>query len=284
MAHMDAVLLIDKPAGMTSFQVVAACRRYFHEKKAGHTGTLDPNARGLMIVLLGRYTKLVPYCASNHKHYTAEFVMGRSYDTEDVWGTPTAERVPADHSETELKAAAEAFLGDIDQVPPMYSAIKIDGRKLYEMARKGETVERKARRVHVSSLSVQHMHDMTYRMDAVVSSGTYIRTLIADYCAELEELGAMSALTRQSIEHLSLDEADPLDDLLAGRYHLQNACSVLDPAITQIPFADTERIRNGRAVRLSCSEDMVILVAEGEPLAAYEKRSDGLYHCVRGLF
>ena len=281
---MDAVLLINKPSGMTSFSVVSRCRKAFHEKKAGHTGTLDPNASGLMIVLLGRYTKLAPYCVSGHKHYHAEFILGEHYDTEDIWGTVLDTKAPAAHTDEELQETAKQFLGESEQIPPMYSAIKVNGRKLYDLAREGRTVDRKPRRIHVYRMEVHHLHDNVYTMDAVVSSGTYIRTLIVDYARTLGEYGAMSFLRRESIEHLSLEDADELDEVCEGRYHAADVLRVLDPVYPQIEYEVAEWVRNGRPVRLDCSGRTVILTNNGSALAAYELRDDGLYHCARGLF
>ncbi|MBQ1325620.1 MAG: tRNA pseudouridine(55) synthase TruB [Solobacterium sp.] len=281
---MDAVLLINKPTGMTSFSVVSQCRKAFHEKKAGHTGTLDPNASGLMIVLLGRCTKLAPYCASGHKHYRAEFILGQSYDTEDVWGTPVEAKTPRIYEEDILQRTTARFIGVSEQIPPMYSAIKVQGRKLYDLAREGKTIERQARKICVYSLEVHHLRGNSYTMDAVVSSGTYIRTLIADYARALGEFGAMSRLCREGIEHLSLSDAEELDDVIAGKYHEVNILQVLDPSYPVIEYADAQWIRNGRPVQLDCSEHTVILVNNSSVLAAYELRDDGLYHCARGLF
>ncbi|MCR5373407.1 MAG: tRNA pseudouridine(55) synthase TruB [Solobacterium sp.] len=281
---MDAVLLINKPTGMTSFSVVSQCRKAFHEKKAGHTGTLDPNASGLMIVLIGRCTKLAPYCVSGHKHYRAEFILGQSYDTEDIWGAPMEEKVPSIYGDDILQKTAAGFIGISEQIPPMYSAIKVQGRKLYDLAREGKTIERQARQICVYSLEVHHLHENTYAMDAVVSSGTYIRTLIADYARALGEFGAMSRLCREGIEHLSLSEADELNDVIAGNYREADIMHVLDPSFPVIEYSDAQWIKNGRPVQLDCSEHTVILMNNNRVLAAYELRDDGLYHCARGLF
>ena len=204
---MDAVILLNKPAGMTSFDAVAKCRKIFHERKIGHTGTLDPEASGLMIILLGKYTKLLPYCVKNHKAYQATLKLGEMTDTEDIWGTVIETKTPSIHTSEEIEKAVQSLTGDILQVPPMYSALKKDGKKLYEYARQGIEIEREARPVHISSLKVEKIDETNYRMDAVVSSGTYIRTLISDFGKQLSELAIMSSLIRTKIEHLSLEDA-----------------------------------------------------------------------------
>ena len=156
---MDAVILLNKPAGMTSFDAVAKCRRIFHERKIGHTGTLDPEASGLMIILLGKYTKLLPYCVKNHKAYQATLKLGEMTDTEDIWGTIINTKTPSIHTEAEIDNAVQSLTGDILQVPPMYSALKKDGKKLYEYARQGIEIEREARPVHISSLEVEKIDE-----------------------------------------------------------------------------------------------------------------------------
>lgn len=281
---MDAVILLNKPAGITSFDAVRRCRQIFHEKKTGHTGTLDPNASGLMIVLLGKYTKLLPYCVKDHKVYHAGFAFGIQTDTEDTWGTETARKEPSEHTQEELDKAAEKLTGDIMQVPPMYSAIKKNGQKLYELARKGIEIEREARPVTVFSMKVEQVGDNEYTMDAAVSSGTYVRTLITDFSASLGEYGRMTSLVRSGIEGLTLEDAATFEDLEQGIGFI-DPLKVIDPEwqIREMTEKEEELIGNGRKLKLNNAADRIIAVREGRILAAYEKREDGVYHCVRGL-
>lgn len=279
---MNGIILVKKPKGMTSFQVVSAVKRKCNEKKAGHSGTLDPNAEGFMIIALGNRTKLLPYCVSNHKHYQATFSLGRHYDTQDVWGNVVEEKDYRTHTQSELDAISKLFIGKIQQVPPMYSAIKKDGKKLYEYARKGIEVERSAREVEVSSLYVEKIGENLYSMDAVVSSGTYIRTLIEDYCNSLGEYGYMTSLVRSGIEHLKLEDAVCLEDV--DETKCIDPFRVLDPFWKLIQVDNMQDVKNGKTIRLPVKEKHVILVHGNEILAAYELRKDGWYHCVRGLF
>ena len=280
---MDAVILLNKPAGMTSFDAVAKCRRIFHERKIGHTGTLDPEASGLMIILLGKYTKLLPYCVKNHKAYQAILKLGKMTDTEDIWGTVINTKTPSIHTEAEIANAVQSLTGDILQVPPMYSALKKDGKKLYEYARQGIEVEREARPVHISSLKVEKIDELNYRMDAVVSSGTYIRTLIADFGKQLNELAIMSSLVRTKIEHLSLEDACSFEDLESGKAFL-SPIQVIDPAYKIVETDRVTDIKNGKRIKLDITDSQVIFTSNGELLAAYALQEDGLYHCLRGLF
>ena len=280
---MDAVILLNKPAGMTSFDAVAKCRRIFHERKIGHTGTLDPEASGLMIILLGKYTKLLPYCVKNHKAYQATLKLGEMTDTEDIWGTIINTKTPSIHTEAEIDNAVQSLTGDILQVPPMYSALKKDGKKLYEYARQGIEIEREARPVHISSLEVEKIDEINYRMNAVVSSGTYIRTLITDFGKQLDELAIMSSLIRTKIEHLSLKDACTFEDLESGVSFL-SPIQVIDPTYKIVETDRVVDIKNGKRIKLDIREPQVIFTSNGELLAAYALQEDGLYHCLRGLF
>ena len=280
---MDAVILLNKPAGMTSFDAVAKCRKIFHERKIGHTGTLDPEASGLMIILLGKYTKLLPYCVKNHKAYQATLKLGEMTDTEDIWGTIINTKTPSIHTEVEIDNAVQSLTGDILQVPPMYSALKKDGKKLYEYARQGIEIEREARPVHISSLKVEKIDGLNYCMDAVVSSGTYIRTLIADFGKQLNELAIMSSLVRTKIEHLSLEDACSFEDLESGKAFL-SPIQVIDPTYKIVETDRVTDIKNGKRIKLDITDSQVIFTSNGELLAAYALQEDGLYHCLRGLF
>ena len=280
---MDAVILLNKPAGMTSFDAVAKCRRIFHERKIGHTGTLDPEASGLMIILLGKYTKLLPYCVKNHKAYQATLKLGEMTDTQDIWGTIINTKTPSIHTEAEIDNAVQSLTGDILQVPPMYSALKKDGKKLYEYARQGIEIEREARPVHISTLEVEKIDETNYRMNAVVSSGTYIRTLITDFGKQLDELAIMSSLIRTKIEHLSLKDACTFEDLESGVSFL-SPIQVIDPTYKIVETDRVVDIKNGKRIKLDIRDPQVIFTSNGELLAAYALQEDGLYHCLRGLF
>lgn len=279
---MDGILLINKPKGITSFQAVSKVKKTFHEKKTGHSGTLDPQAEGLLIIALGKYTKLLPYIAHDHKHYIATFSLGKKFDTADIWGECIEEKEYKEHSESELKQVSNHFLGNLKQIPPMYSALKKDGKKLYEYARKGIEVERKPRDITVSSISVKQIGDNSYLMDAIVSEGTYIRTLIEDYCAYMNELGYMTSLKRIGIEHLSVDDAHDLDDI--DESSMVPPLSVIDPKLDLFEVDNVKDILNGKTIKLKTDKKRVILVHGNSILACYEVRNDGYYHCVRGLF
>ena len=213
MNEPDGILLVDKPEGKTSHDIVWRVRKLFGTKKVGHTGTLDPMATGVLVVLLGRAAKACEYVSHDEKVYEATLRLGLTTDTEDVTGTvlSTSEALP---SSDEVEAILPSFRGEILQVPPMYSALKVNGRKLCDIARAGETVEREARPVTVKSLQCEPTDTPSdYRMTARVSGGTYIRTLCADIGGALGCGGVMATLRRTEAGGFPISACVTLDEL-----------------------------------------------------------------------
>ena len=281
---MNKIILLNKEVGMTSFDSVKECRQIYHEKKVGHTGTLDPNASGLLIILLGKYTKYLPFCVHNHKHYIATFELGYKTDTEDKWGTIIEEKPYNSHTQEELNQISNSMFGIQSQIPPMYSAKKINGEKLYDLARKGIEIDRKPIEIEVSKLDVKKIGDNLYEMDTIVSSGTYIRTLIQDYCMKMNELASMTSLVRIGIEHVSLNQACTLEELKQGNYTEISPFDILEDKYVRYEIDSVEDVKNGKKLKLDIDEPYLLLTNQEEILAIYEKRDDLLYHCVRGLF
>lgn len=191
----SGIVLLEKEAGMTSHTAVRRLARLFGVEKAGHTGTLDPMATGVLPVLIGRGVKASEYLTEGDKHYIATLRLGLTTDTEDITGTTlrASDRLP---DEAEVLAALQAFRGEILQTPPMYSALKIGGHKLMDLARRGVTVEREPRPITVHRLTAEKLSESDYRLDVVCSKGTYIRTLCADIGAALGVGGVMASLCR----------------------------------------------------------------------------------------
>ena len=206
------ILIIDKPAGWTSMDVCAKLRGMFHEKRVGHAGTLDPMATGVLPVFIGRATRAVEFAADSDKEYIAGLKLGVTTNTQDITGEIVEER-PADVTREQLWAVLEGFTGDIEQVPPMYSAIKIGGKKLYELARKGKEVERRPRPVTIRALGVlegpERGADFTLRV--ACSKGTYVRTLCHDIGQALGCGGCMSSLRRVKAAGFTLEDSVPLE-------------------------------------------------------------------------
>lgn len=280
---MSGVYLVNKEEGMTSFDVIARLRKILKIKKIGHSGTLDPQASGLLLVLTGKYTKFIPYCVQNNKHYVARFELGKASDTEDIWGNIIATKKSNIHQQKELDEVAKQFKEIYYQTPPMYSAKKKDGKKFYEYARSGITFEREPIKVEIKQLKVKCLGANCYEMDAIVSKGTYMRTLIVDFAKRLHELACMTSLKRVSIEHLTLDQAINIADFKENTPSLQiEAC--IDPIYPLVAVNNPKDIYDGKKMIIDNDEDVVLLTYEGKILAAYKKESTNLYHSLRGLF
>lgn len=212
---MDGIIVVNKGEGITSHSVVSRVKRLFSASKAGHTGTLDPLATGVLPVLIGRGVKASEFMLSSDKYYRAELTLGITTDTEDITGevlTRTENKMPA---EKEVLAAISGFVGNIKQTPPMYSALKIGGKKLCDLAREGKTVEREARDITIFSIDVERIADDRYSLHVHCSKGTYIRTLCADIGKALGVGGCMSALMRERASVFSLEDARTLEEIEA---------------------------------------------------------------------
>lgn len=222
----DGILLVDKPGGMTSHDVVFKVRKLFGTRKVGHTGTLDPMATGVLIVLLGRAAKASEYVSHDEKVYEATLRLGLTSDTEDVTGTLLSTCPPAALPTPEqVRNALPAFRGEILQVPPMYSALKVNGQKLCDLARRGQTVEREARPVTVKELTAAPgRFPSDYILSARVSGGTYIRTLCADVGKALGVGGVMASLRRTEAGGFPVTQCHTLESLAAMTLPERLAC------------------------------------------------------------
>ena len=204
---MDGVIVIRKEKGFTSHDVVAKLRGILHMKKIGHTGTLDPDAEGVLPVALGKATRLVDMITDKEKTYEAVMRLGVVTDTQDMSGTVLSQTAELHVTEEELRAAIESFAGDYMQVPPMYSALKVNGKKLYELAREGKTVERKPRPVHFYEIEILEINLPLVHFRVTCSKGTYIRTLCHDIGEKLGCGAAMETLLRTKVGRFTLDDA-----------------------------------------------------------------------------
>lgn len=207
----NGIIIIDKPAGWTSMDVCAKLRGILHEKRVGHAGTLDPMATGVLPVFVGQATKAVSFAENGRKVYEAVLLLGRVTDTQDTTGETLEERavtVTAD----DMRAALPRFLGEIEQIPPMYSAIKVNGQKLYDLARQGKEVARKPRRITIYDLALtEELGNGQYALRVECSKGTYIRTLCHDLGQALGCGGCMAALRRTMAAGFRIEEAVTLE-------------------------------------------------------------------------
>ena len=210
----SGVVAVDKPSGMTSHDVVYRLRRLYGTKQVGHTGTLDPLATGVLPVMVGRAVKASEYLTSDNKHYIAGMLLGITTDTEDIEGKVLSECKELPKKE-EVEAILARFRGEIMQIPPMYSALKVDGQKLCDLARKGVEVERKPRPIAVYKLELLECEPEKgrYLLDVECSKGTYIRTLVSDIGAALGCGGTMKTLERCEASGFTLDDGITLSEL-----------------------------------------------------------------------
>jgi len=278
MNRMDGVLVIDKPAGVTSHDVVDEVRRTLQVRRVGHTGTLDPFATGVLVILIGRATRLAQFISGVEKEYEAVIRLGYATDTGDVTGKPiqTNEENPTINgrghwSRDEIEAALESLRGEIDQVPPMYSAKKQGGRRLYEMARRGEEVERKPVRVCINKFEpikpkgdlLKDNLDGTFDFEVRVecSSGTYVRTLAEDFGKRLRVGAHLAELRRTRVGDFQIEQAQTLEQVKVNfaEEALGKVLLPTDAALTRFPavdltVSDVRRVQNGLAVNLSDSK------------------------------
>ena len=213
---INGVINIYKERGFTSHDVVAKLRGILKQKKIGHTGTLDPDAEGVLPVCLGKGTRLCDMLTDHSKVYEAVLLLGQSTDTQDVSGT-VLQKAPVDVSEEEVREAIMSFVGPYDQVPPMYSALKVNGQKLCDLARAGKEVERKARPVEIYEIQIEEIHLPRVRMTVSCSKGTYIRTLCHDIGEKLKCHGCMENLLRTRVGQFFLKDSLTLAQVEAYR-------------------------------------------------------------------
>lgn len=265
---INGIINIHKEAGFTSHDVVAKIRGICGQKKIGHTGTLDPQATGVLPVCLGSATKLCDMLTDKDKEYVAELLLGQTTDTQDVTGQVLTEKA-VEASQEAVRAAVMSFVGDYDQVPPMYSALKVNGKKLYELAREGKEVERKARRVTILNIEILDIQLPVVKMRVACSKGTYIRTLCADIGEKLGCGGTMKSLVRTRVERFDLENAVTLGDLqeLRDKGELEKAVLPVDMCFAECPALHVQEkwqklLENGNSFYASQTEEGVTYEAE----------------------
>ena len=229
----EGILLVDKPSGITSHDIVDRLRRKLKMKKIGHAGTLDPLATGLMIMLIGKATKVSQFLISLDKSYEGEFRLGIETNSQDSDGEVVSEKsIPEDLTKEKLAETMKTFLGDQYQTPPMFSAKKIDGVPLYKMARKGKIVERKPRFIRINELNLINWTAPTGSFFMSCSKGTYVRTVLHDLGNKIGCGGHMSALRRTQIDQFSIEDSKPLEEIQEmGLVGIQNRLIPIHQAV-----------------------------------------------------
>ena len=280
---MKGILLVDKPDNWTSNDVVSKLRGILREKRIGHAGTLDPMATGLLTVFVGRATRAVEFAESHDKRYRAGLKLGQSSDTQDIWGNCT-EPQPVNVNRQQLEAVLHGFVGEIMQVPPMYSAIKVKGQRLYDIARRGGVVERQPRPITVYSIDIVEGSGADWLLDIHCSKGTYVRTLCNDIGRALGCGGCMSYLRRVQAGEFSLEQAYSLEQVqkAADEGRVNELLIPVDrlfykyPAHTVSP-GQQMRIKNGNDIRFNGEEGFYRIYSEnGEFLALGRLEGDWL--------
>ena len=274
------VLVVDKPSGMTSHDVVDEIRRRFHTRKVGHAGTLDPDATGVLVIGIGAATRLLEYAQRERKRYIARATFGTTTTTQDAAGEVLETR-PVTFGRDDLDRALAGLVGELEQVPPMVSAVKIGGERLYKKARRGEDVERPARHVTVYSLRLAEFDatDGMASLEVQCSAGTYIRTLVHDLGQRLGSGAHLSALRRTASGGFTEEDAVPLDAV--AETHLRPVAEIVR-SLPRLDLDDDQAraVTHGRALErpggLASAADAVALYAGGDLVAVYKTRGDRL--------
>ena len=284
---MNGIVIVDKPQDWTSQDVTAKLRGVFGTRRIGHGGTLDPMATGVLPVFVGRGTRGVEFFEHAEKTYEATIRLGMTTDTEDVTGTVLQKR-PVAVTEQEFLAVLAQFRGEIQQIPPMYSALKVNGQKLCDLARKGREVERQPRTITIYKLECLEFSGETARLLVHCSKGTYIRTLCKDIGQALGCGGCMEALRRVSAGSYTIDEAVPLQTLLEaadpGQYLLAvDSMFTQHPAVTLTPNQE-KRCRNGNSFSVKLEEGTYRAYGQNGEFLMLAKVSEGIMSTIKSFF
>ena len=284
---MDGIVIVDKPQDWTSQDVTARLRRVFGTRRIGHGGTLDPMATGVLPVFVGRATRGVEFFEHAEKAYETVLRLGLTTDTEDITGTVLT-KSPVSFTREQLEKTLEAFRGEIMQTPPMYSALKVNGQKLCDLARKGKTVERQPRPITIHELTLLEQGENTLRLRVRCSKGTYIRTLCKDIGEALGCGGCMESLRRVSAGEYTIDEAVPLQELLdtesPGNY-LRDVDTMFRnyPAVTLTPNQE-KRCRNGNPFSVKMEEGSYRAYSQSGEFLMLAKVENGVMNTVKSFF
>lgn len=283
---MDGIILVNKEKGMTSRDVVDLVSRVCHTKKVGHTGTLDPMATGLLVICVGRATKLVEVLTSHQKEYIASMMFGMKTDTKDITGTVLEQRI-SHVTKEQIEIVLHDMTTTYQQEVPIYSAVKIHGKKLYEYARNGEQIELPKREVTIEQLKIIDWQDQKQELTFLtqVSKGTYIRSLVEDIATHLDTIGTMTALTRTKVGNFSLEQANTIAEIKNNQFKVYTIYEVLKAMYEtrQIAGELEKKALNGAKIDNPEDLDIVFFINEKkEPLALY-RREGNLLKCYKML-
>ena len=282
---MDGILLINKPVGITSRDVVNMVSKKFNTKKIGHTGTLDPFADGLLVLTIGKGTKCSQFLEEKVKTYVATLFLGKSTDTLDKDGVVVEEKEVKQYSIEDITSVLESFKGEITQAVPLYSAIRVNGKKLYEYARNGIQVELPSRQINIFDIKLLHYEGNIIRFEVTCSKGTYIRVLGNDIAHKLGTLGHLISLTRKKVGSFLLENSKKVEDITSD--DIINIYDALKDNIETLHVNDrlAEDIKNGKHLPFETKIDRLFVCSEkNEPIAIIERDHGKIFKVVRGLF
>ena len=281
---MSQVLFINKKANMTSFDMCYRLRKVFNTRTIGHTGTLDPMATGVMIILVEKACKANQFLSAAIKEYKAKVKIGYRTDTLDKDGQIVETKQEKKLIRDEVLKTVLSFKKKYVQTPPLTSAIKVSGKKLYEYQRRGIPVDIPKREVEIFDIELLAMGDDWFSFRCVVSSGTYVRSLAFDIAQAMGMIGTLEELKRTRIDNVRLEECDDFDEVLKGNFKEHTLYEVLANLYETIDYPNVADIKIGKKIRLNCKDDKVLLVNNGEVLAVYKRKEEDLFACARGLF
>jgi len=266
---MDSVIVVNKEINKTSRDIVNELNKILGTKKIGHTGTLDPIATGVLVICVGKYTKLVNLLTSLNKEYIATIKLGIKTDTLDITGNVIEEQTFNVNKEQVINTL-NSFLGESVQEVPIYSAVKINGKKLYEYARKGEEVELPKREIRVNYIELLNYKDDLITFKVNVSKGTYIRSLIGDICTKLDTIGTMAALERTKQGKFDIKDSYTIEDIKNNNYKTLNVKELFDFKVIELNDEEYYRVKNGNFINIDIEDQFVILTYKGIDVAIYE--------------
>ena len=288
---MDGIFLIDKPVGLTSRAVCNQVAKAYHSKKVGHVGTLDPFASGLLIVAMGKATKAVTFFDESIKEYVATIKLGTLTDTLDNTGKVIESKEVRKFDKSEIENVLNSFLGKSEQIPPMTSAIHVNGKRLYEYAHQGIEVDRPTREIEIYDIRLIDYDDKneTITFYSKVSKGTYIRSLGADIATKLGTVGYLEKLERSGVSPFTIKETNSLEDVLNKKAKIYQSSEVLMRLMESYSFSDDKilDIKNGKYTYLDIDtkEDRILIVdSSNNAIAVYQKDESNRLKFIRGLF
>jgi len=266
---MDSVIVVNKEINRTSRDIVNDLNKILGTQKIGHTGTLDPIATGVLVICVGKYTKLVNLLTSLDKEYIATIKLGIKTDTLDITGNVVEEK-PYNVDKEQVINTLNSFIGESIQEVPIYSAVKIKGKKLYEYARNNESVELPKRNIIVNKIELLSFDNDLITFKVNVSKGTYIRSLIQDICTKLNTVGTMASLVRTKQGKFDIENSYTLEDIKNNNYKFLNVKELFDYKVIELTDEEYFRVKNGNFINIDLSNQLVILTYQEQDIAIYE--------------